>query len=211
MKVLQLSCGQIWRGAEQQIVYLIEGLRAKAIECFVACRKRSLFEKYCQKKDIPHFSLAFANEMDLWTAYRVAGFFRKNQIDILHTHSGHALAIGVWANILGAPARHIYSRRVLYPINDNPLSRLKFNHPSVRRIVCVSNSIREVMAASVRFPERCVTVHSGADLGRFSQTKETGRLRQEFDVPEDCPIITNISALSHEKDCLTFVSTAEKV
>jgi glycosyltransferase involved in cell wall biosynthesis len=211
MRVLQLSCGQIWRGAEQQIVYLIEGLRSKAIECFVACRKRSLFEEYCQKEDIPHFSLAFANEVDLWSAYRVASFCRKNQIDILHTHSGHALAIGVWANILGAPARHIHSRRVLYPINDNALSRLKFNRPSVRRIVCVSNSIREVMAASVRFPDRCVTVHSGVDVGRFSRTKETGSLRQEFDVPEDCQIITNISALSDEKDCLTFVSTAEKV
>jgi len=99
-------------------VYLIEGLRAKAIECVVACRKRSVFEEYCQQEDIPHFSLPFANEVDLWSAYRVASFCRKNQIDILHTHSGHALAIGIWANILGAPARHIYSRRVLYPIND---------------------------------------------------------------------------------------------
>jgi hypothetical protein len=113
MKVLQLSCRPIWQGAEQQIAYLIKGLRAKAIECFVVFRKRSLLEGYCQKKDIPHFSLPFANEMDLWTAYRAAGFFRKNQIDILHTHRGHALAIGVWANILGAPTRHIYNRRVL--------------------------------------------------------------------------------------------------
>jgi len=149
--------------------------------------------------------------MDLWTAHRVVGFCRKSQIDILHSHSGHALAIGVWANILGASAKHVDSRRVLYPIKKNAFSHLKFNHPSVRRIACVSNSVREVMATGVRYPDRCVTVHSGVDVGRFAQTKETGSLRQEFEVPKDCPIITNVSALTQEKDCLTFVRTAEKV
>ncbi len=210
MKVLQLSYEPIWRGAEQQMAFLVEGLKEKGIECVVACRKDSPFEDYCQRTNVPYFSLSFANELDLVSAYRIASFCKKNQVDVIHTHSGHALAMGVWANILGAKSHHIYSRRVLYPVKDNMASRFKFNHSSIRRIACVSEAVKQVMQEGNKVPERCVTLHSGIDLKRFPEGLTGQAFRKEFNISSDELVVTNISALSAEKDCLTYVRAVKQ-
>lgn len=209
MKILHLSSERTWRGGEQQIAYLIGESIKQGVQCFVACRKGSAFEEYCQKQNIPYFSIGFKNELDFGTANQVKNICKTHQIDIVHMHSSHSHAIGVWSYILGNKAKLVLSRRVDFPIKDNFLSRFKFNHKSIEKIVCVSNKIEEIMRKDLKNPDVCVTVHSGIDLKRFEKSKNNQILHKEYNLSPTCKVIANISAIAPHKDFYTFVDTVE--
>ncbi len=211
MKILHLSSERTWRGGEQQIAYLIGESIKQGVECFVACRKESAFEEYCQKENIQFFSVGFKNELDFKTALQIKRICKTQGIDIVHMHSSHSHAIGVWSYILGNKAKLVLSRRVDFPIKDNFLSRFKFNHKSIERIVCVSHKIEEIMRKDLKNPDICTTVHSGIDLRRFENSKNNQILHTEYKLSPTCKVIANISAIAPHKDFYTFVDTVEEL
>ncbi|WP_299755818.1 glycosyltransferase family 4 protein [uncultured Pontibacter sp.] len=209
MRVLHLVSEKTWRGGEQQVAYLIEELQQQGIENFVCCRKGSAFHRFCQQQHIPHLALPFANELDVVTALRVKTYSKRNQVDLMHVHSGHAHAISVVSHVLGNTLPIILSRRVDFPVKNNALSRLKYNYKGIKRVVCVSDKIKEVVSQSLQHPELCVTVHSGIDLSRFESSSKSGELHREFNLNPAAPLIGNVSAIAPHKDYYTFIDTAE--
>lgn len=208
MKVLHLVSEKSWRGGEQQVAYLLEELQLQGTACYVACRKNTPFEVYCRQQQVPHIALPFANEFDLLTAYKVKRYCQQQQIDLVHAHSGHSHAISVWAHLLGNNIPIILSRRVDFPVKDNALSRFKYNYKGIRRIICVSDKIKEVVSESLHHPELCVTVHSGIDMSRFENSRKHQLLHQAYNLPASQKLIGNISAIALHKDYFTFVDTA---
>ncbi|MFQ5447696.1 MAG: glycosyltransferase family 4 protein, partial [Saprospiraceae bacterium] len=100
-------------------------------------------------------------------------------------------------------------RRVDFPAGGHFLSRWKYNHPAVAKIVCVSAFIKNLMAPALRDPGNLAVVHSGRDLEKFHPGKNAGLLRAEFGISKKEFIIANIAALAPHKDLPTFVKTAE--
>jgi len=211
MKVLHLSSERTWRGGEQQIAYLIHESSRLGVENVIACRRGSAFESYCQREQLPHVALPFANEADLTTAWAVRNLCREHVIDLLHLHTGHSHAIGVWSHILGNRAPMIVHRRVDFPVRNNSLSRFKFNYRGIQRIICVSNKTREVLQPFLRNPGLCRTVHDGIDPRRFSKAANHGILHQEYGLASQEKIVANISAIAPHKDHRTFVETAARL
>ncbi|MCI0434938.1 MAG: glycosyltransferase family 4 protein [Gemmatimonadetes bacterium] len=211
MNVLHLSSERTWRGGEQQIAYLIHESAKLGARSHVACRRGSAFEGHCQREQIPHTSLAFANETDLGTAWAIRELCRRRSFDLLHLHTGHSHAIGVWSHILGSRVPMILHRRVDFPVRSNPLSRLKFNFRGIRRIICVSNRTREVLQPSLRNPGVCRTVYDGIDPARFENAANHGILHREYGLSPQEKIVANISAIAPHKDHPTFLETADRV
>jgi glycosyltransferase involved in cell wall biosynthesis len=98
-----------------------------------------------------------------------------------------------------------------FPLRRSRFTRWKWNHGSVRRIVCVSNAIADVIRPALSDPARLRVVHSGVDLARFPPGPAEGRLRREFAVPAGARIVGNVAALAPHKDYPTFVETAARV
>ncbi len=209
MKVLHLSSERSWRGGEQQIAYLIEELEKQEVECVVACRKGSAFEAWCIKNEVAYLPLSFANEFDVFSAWQVKNFCNEMGVDIVHMHSGHSHAIGVWSSVFGNRARLILSRRVDFPIKKNWFSRFKFNYKKIERIICVSDEIKRITQQDLKNPKVCVTVHSGIDPRRFESSKKTFKIHKELGVPNHTRLIANVSAIAPHKDYITFVNTVE--
>lgn len=207
LKVLHLSSEKAWRGGEQQIAYLIDELSAAGVDSYVAVRKASAFEEYVQRKNLPHISLPFKNSFDLTTAWSVRQFCRQHGIDIVHLHSAKSHTIGVLSSLFGNSSTLILSRRVDFPPKQNVLTRWKYNHPSIKRIVCVSDKIKETMKAYVKHPERCITIHSGVDLTKFTDISPSPLLHREFNINANTLLIGNTSALDEHKDYFTFIDT----
>lgn len=209
MKVLHLSSERSWRGGEQQIAYLIDELEQKGVENIVACKKKSAFESYCKNNQIPFINPPFANEFDLFSAWEIRNFCKEFKINIVHMHSGHAHAIGVWSSLLGNPARLILSRRVDFPIKNNWFSKYKYNYAKIEKIICVSEAIQKITQLGLNKPDKCVVVHSGIDLKKFKNTEKKFILHHEFGLSKEIPTIANISAIAPHKDYFTFVNTVE--
>lgn len=211
LKVLHLSSEKTWRGGEQQIAYLIDELNAMGIVNLVAARADSAFEKYCTSKSIAVKVFPFKNSFDFSTALGIKDLCKKEKIDIIHMHSSKSHGIGVLSAVLGNRVPLILSRRVDFVPKQNMLTRWKYNHSAIKRIVGVSDKITSIMKHYVKDPSLCVTVHSGVDLHKFNQQRTENSLRKEFGIDDRTLLIGNTSALEAHKDYFTFIETIKKL
>src|SRR5690606_2066705 len=119
MKILHISSEYTWRGGEQQIANLVLGLTQLGVDNTVVCREGSVFEEFCIKNKVNHFTLPFKKSFEFKSAIIIKNYCKKNKIDILHLHSSKGHTIGVLSSELGNPAKLILSRRVDFAIKNN--------------------------------------------------------------------------------------------
>lgn len=210
MRVLHLVSEKTWRGGEQQVAYLIAELRHQ-VQSYVACRHGSAFEAHCKQHHIPHLSLSFSKMTLFGDARKLKLYINRHRIQLVHIHSSLAHTLGVLAHMLGARADLILSRRVEFSIGRNPFSTFKYNYSGIKRILCVSDSVRRQMVDSIQDGSKCVTVYSGINLKKATaNVKPNGNfLRSTYQVPQDLKLIGNVSALDKHKDYFTFLETAK--
>lgn len=207
MRVLHVSSEATWRGGEQQMAYLIEELRAQGAQNVVAVKRGSAFEKWCQNNNIPFRSLPFRFALDPATIFGLKRLAKEERIDLIHLHTGKGHSIAYLSAKLGLKTPMVVSRRVDFPVR--PSSARKYDHASIRRILCVSNAIAEMVRPAIQEPAKCVVVHSGIDLSRFEGLERNGSLLHELSLAAGTPLIGNVAALAPHKDLYTFVETAK--
>ena len=211
MKVLHLSSEKSWRGGEQQIAYLIEEHKKLSINSFIASKKGSEFSKHCAFQGWEYIEAPFSNSIDLWSALTIRKYCKEKQIDIVHMHGSGSHGVGVISASLGNKAKLILSRRVDFQLKDNFLSKWKYKHPSIKKILCVSNKIKEIVSKSISNKTICQTIYSGIDLSKFAPGNKEHTLRKQFNIDQKSFLIGNTSALADHKDYFTFVDTAQAI
>lgn len=209
MKILHLSSEKTWRGGEQQIAYLIEEQIRSGEDVMVLCRRNSIFEKYCLENNIPFESLRFSNNFDLSTAFGLKKLQQKLKFDIIHIHSSRSHSIAVIASNLGMKANLILSRRVDFKSSGNPLSNYKYNHKQIKKVICVSEKVKQIIGETIADRSKLCVVYDGIDLKRFAGNMNGQILHHEYGLSPNTMIVANISALADHKDYPTFVDTAK--
>ncbi len=208
MKVLQLSSTHTWRGGEQQLAYLAETLHQQGISAPIVCPEKSALAAYAQKRKLD--VLCYRKPFGKWSAIaQLASICRKARPDLIHLHDSHAHTIAWLAHVvrlINTPL--IVSRRVDFPVGNHLLSRKKYNHPAIRKIICVSHAIRKIISPAIREKEKLCVIHDGLDFSRFENSKKTGKFKKELGLPDEAFLIGNVAALAPHKDYPTFVRTA---
>lgn len=210
MRILHLSSEKTWRGGEQQIAYLIEELRLQNIESTVVVRADSAFEKHCQRSGIDFVRAGFRNELDIKTALFIKNTAEQKSIDLVHIHTAKSHGLAVLAAKLGLEAPMVLSKRTDHPIKSNWFSRYKFDFGQIRKILCVSKKIKDIIDRDLKDPSRSIAVYSGIDLTKFKFEKKN-YFHDFFKLDRNIRFVGNTSAISEHKDYFTFVNTAEKV
>ncbi len=206
--VLHVATALSWRGGEQQVVYMMEELQKRNVSQLLLCARESALERYCLKASLPFVTARKRSSFDISFAARLSRVCKKRHIDIIHTHDSHAHTFAVLAAVIfGCKATIIVSRRVDFKPSSGWFSRFKYNHPQVKRILCVSDTIKQMVSLVVKDQAKLVTVHSGIDPDRFSGSKRGTILHDQFQVPYHYKIIANISAIAPHKDYYTFLDT----
>ncbi len=204
--ILHISTARTWRGGEQQLTYLYEELNTKNIQQILLCAKNSVIEQYFISKTYKHCSVRKGSNINLLFARKVREICRGHEIDIIHVHDSHALSFALLAaDFFGNGASLVVSRRVDFPVK----SKRKYNHPNIKKILCVSDAIREITGRDIVNKSALKTVYSGIDPGRFTAGCGSGILREEYNLSSDFKLIGNIAALAPHKDYFTFLDTAE--
>jgi L-malate glycosyltransferase len=212
LSILHIATAISWRGGEQQVVYLAEELKRKNIRQLILCSEGSAMEEYCARNNLPFITARKRSSFDLSFAKKVSDVCKEKKISLVHAHDSHAhtfayLSCAVFSN----KVRVIVSRRVDFPVGETFLSRVKYNHSCIARIICVSDKIREIIQHAIKNPKVLTTIHSGIDESRFENAVSTGILHREFKIPANARIVGNISALAPHKDYKTFIDTAAEV
>lgn len=210
MKILHLSTEKTWRGGEQQIAYLVEELNKMSLNQQMACRNSSAMEKFARKQGWITHRLPFKNTIDVYTAWGIKKICRQEKISIIHLHTARAHSLGFLSYLMGNATPMITTRRVDFPPKKNPFSGGKYRFKGLKRVICVSETIRKIVLPHVKHPSLCQTIYSGINLSRFND-KRSGKLRQEFSIPDNQLLIGNVAAIAPHKDYFTFVNTARQL
>jgi L-malate glycosyltransferase len=208
LKVLHIDSANEWRGGQQQVVYLIEGLIEAGVTTKLVCRPNSPLWNYCIKNNLPRHSLLIKGELDFVAAYKLSRLIKSEKFNIVHAHTAHDLSTALWAKIFYPNFKLIGARRVDFSINKSFLSVKKYNNYLVDRIICVSKNV--LMNSGI--PEsKLSVVHDGVDLARFKNISITKSIRHELGIPENSFLIGTIAALVDHKDYPTLLRATQKV
>nr|MBS0037442.1 glycosyltransferase family 4 protein [Saprospiraceae bacterium] len=207
LSVMHLSTASEWRGGEQQLYYLFRQLEKKGIDQWLVMPGGQADQKM-RDLGLKPKKLFFRQPWLLWDAFRIARFCDRNNIDILHAHDSKAHSLAVLSvTLFNCRSSIIAHRRVDNPIRQNLFTRWKYNHPSVRAVICISKKVLEITADFLKHPQKATLVYSAVDPPT-EEMNHQGELKKILGIPDTDKVIGNISAIDHHKDPFTFIKTA---
>lgn len=210
--VIHVSTPLSWRGGEQQIFYLLQGMKQAEWPCMILCPEGSEMEQRATKAGIIVHTWKKSSGISLILARKIARHAKEFSSCIIHAHDAQAHTAAVLANALfKAQTPVVLSRRVDFPVAQGLFSAWKYNHDSIKAIACVSEAIAEIVRSSVNHPERVRTIHSGIDSSRFKPSPKTGSLIRELNLPPDTLLIGNVAALADHKDYPAFLRSIKRL
>ena len=209
--VLHIDTERTWRGGQQQAAWLLEGMLARRWPTALVCPAGSVLEERGRARGWPVHTVAMHGELDIAAGRRIARVARSGGLSILHAHSGHALALGLWARLFDRGLRLVASRRVDFPIRDHFLSRLKYSNGILDRIVCISAAVRAQLLADGVPPEKLVVIPSGVDTQRFAGIRPPPQFRRLLGIPNGHLTIGTVAALAEHKDYPNLLRAARLV
>lgn len=212
MTIIHISTPLSWRGGEQQLSYLAEELKKQSVNQLVVCPEGSELLKKCKKIGVEYRSFKKKGFLKLALAQHIKEICKEIKHPLIHTHDSHAhTAAFMAAAFLGNKTPIFVSRRVDFPVKKSIFSRWKYNHKSIKKIICVSEKIKEITSPSIKYKGKLITIHSGIDLDRFDGVSASGFLRKTYNIPNEYKLIGNVAAIADHKDYFTFIDTAKEL
>lgn len=207
MRTLHVNTSQGWRGGEQQVLYLLQGLAERGIAGELVAPGDGTLAARARVAGITVHPVSARGDLDLLSAWKLRGHYRRG-FDLVHVHTGHAHALALLAGVgLADAPRLVVSRRVDFPIKGGKLGRLKYGR-RVDRFIPISERVREVLVAGGVPEDQVCTVHSGVRIERFGVDAEP-TLREELKLPQTARLVGFIGALVDHKapdDLLTALA-----
>ncbi|MHB1222956.1 MAG: glycosyltransferase family 4 protein [Gemmatimonadaceae bacterium] len=201
LRILHLDTERGWRGGERQLLWLAEELRRQGHLCYVAARSGELLADRSRRRGMPTVSCNPAGEADLIAAMRLRRMLRLLDVEVIHAHTAHALALAVLAT-MGRPIPVVAARRVDFPLRRNAATRWKYAHAAA--VVAVSGAVRDVLVRGGLPARRVTVVHDGVDLEREIVAASPEAL-SALGVPPGAPLAVQVAQMVGHKDPVTFV------
>lgn len=208
MRILHISTAMSWRGGENQVILLITEQIKKGLSPKLICHAGSKIESAAIAVNCPVITYNSRGPFGISLASLIGR--TAFQTDIVHVHDshGHTSAI-LAAAFFNCKAPVVLHRRVDFPVTASVLSRWKYNHQSIKAIICVSDAVKNILAPSIKNKDLLITIHDAIDTAR--DISSTVDLKVELHIPPECDLIGNVAALADHKDYPTFIAAAKLI
>lgn len=200
LNILHLDSEKSWRGGQQQVFYLHNGLVAAGIKSILVGNKKAKIIERCKKDNLPYYELSMIGEFDVLAAFKLSKLCKKESINILQAHSAHALSIGILTKLFFPSLILVGVRRVDFSINKNIFSQLKYSNKRVNKIICISDYIKKVLISDGIDSGKLVTIRSGADISKFDKVIPSNEFRVSMGVKNGECLIGTVAAFAGHKD-----------
>jgi L-malate glycosyltransferase len=207
--VLHVNAGREWRGGQAQALNLCRGLKARGVAQVLAASPGSPLLERALETGIEALPVTMRGEFDVLAAWKLRRIIARHGITLVHAHDAHAHSIARLA-VRKMPVALVVSRRVDFAVSHGLFSRRKYLDPRVR-FFAISNGVRDVLVKGGVSPERIRVVPSGVDPNRFTYQVPRSKLREEFRISQDAPIIGTIGSLVDHKGHRYLIEAAPMV
>jgi glycosyltransferase involved in cell wall biosynthesis len=204
MKILHIDAERGFRGGELQVLLLMEGLKKKGHENFLAASNPILIKK-AQPFTESVFTIRPQRIFDIINIFRICKFIEFSKADILHLHTAHAHLIGgIAGRIKHKPV--IVTKRVDFPVRN----RLKYNR-FADKIIAISRAVEKVLIEGGIREDKIICIPSGIDTEKFDNVGKTDYLYREFNIPDKRLMIGTIAHLTDHKGHTYLLDAIPKI
>ena len=214
MKLIQFTAFKGWRGHEQKIIYLYEAFRDYGYvkEQWIVCSPDSEIFRIATEKGLNVIGLDYKSEYDLKFAKKFKKLSDELGADLVFLHSSKAHTLAVFSKLLfGLKMPLVLCRTMIERVDTNFFRKWKYNYKGIKKIICVSQPVVDILKFAVKDHSRLSIVGSVTDVDKFIKTEKNGMLHREFGIPYDYKIIGNIAAFSPMKDHHTWINTVAEL
>jgi L-malate glycosyltransferase len=213
IRVLHLGTEYTWRGGENQVRLLIDGLNGKVAAQFGATPTKSM--AFTEKRwNCNLLGLSSGNPYDPINLFRLVRYIRKNQINIIdaHTAKAHTLALNISAFL--PQLKIVVHRRVDNVPKKNYFTKRKYFHPRISQFTAISKYIEQVLINYGIKPEKISVARSavsGEAYAKLDRDECRTKWLEKFRLPKNQILIGNASALSVQKGHQTLLKAASEL
>ena len=211
MRILHISTPTGWRGGEQQVAHLINGLSGEVEQQLLMTPFESELQKRMEHA-VTCIGYQRKGSINISLARLIKHTCEEHKIDIIHAHDSHAHTAAFLAAVLFGNKTTIgLSRRVDFKVSGNLFSKWKYNHPKIKSIIAVSEAIKNILIPVIHQTEKIKVIYDCIDSSRYDVTVNKQELKAQCNLPSDKLLIGNLSALADHKDYPTFIRTANEL
>lgn len=206
MKVLHVEMGRHLYGGARQVAYLLDGLAEFPGEYGLVCEEGAEIARAINNKAVQVHPLQSCGDPDVSFIFRLRRLLRRERPDLLHIHSRRGNMMSALAGWLeNIPM--VYSHRVDNPPHEFDL-RAKF--PLFRKIITISDGIRQVLLKAGVPEAKVICIPSAVDTGRFKPLAGREHFLREFNL-SDGPVLAMIAQLIPRKGHAVFFEALPQV
>lgn len=167
--VLHVTSEDNWRGGENQIRLLIEGMSSKGWRSIVACPRGSALATWAAAHNVQHVAWRSSNDLDLLAAWNLRKILCKISPTIIATHSSRAHSMALLAKGKRNTASLFVYRRTNFPIRKTFANQWKFHNLKISGFIAISAAIARSLCNFGIEDQKIRTIKSAVDLQPFQQ------------------------------------------
>lgn len=207
MKVAHLDTGRTWRGGQNQVLLLAQGLQARGVQVRVLAPEGPLLER-ARAAGIAVERWNARGEWDLAAGWAARAALARFAPDVAHLHSAHAHALGLPAARAARVPAVVVSRRVDFAVGGNPFSRIKYGWP-VDAYLCISRGVMAAMRQGGVPEAKLRLVPSGVPAPVTPAPRDD--LFAALGIAPGAPVVGTVAALAPHKDHADLMRAARIV
>jgi len=188
LRILHTEWSDGWGGQERRIIGEMAGLTARGHHVVLATRPQCKIAGEAAKIGIPLLFLPMRNKADLRSIILLARYLRREEIQVVNTHSGVDSWIGAFAAKLAGTPVLVRTRHLNIPLKRNWLN---FVHYLADQIISCGETMKTRLVEICHFPPTQVTsIPTGIDFTRFTPSHSRQQVRQALGLaPEDFVVL----------------------
>lgn len=204
MNLLHISGKKDWGGGENQLLLTLKGLKNyNNINQFFLCPTNSAiyFKVKENFKQLKVYNSKKEMNLDPRFMYSIFSIVTKEKIDTIHVHDpdAHTLVI-IAIDLFRLKVNVVLHKKTVFPLRKKKLTLYKYNHKSIKHIVCVSRASSDVMKEGITIIPISV-IHDAIEIEDFTPN---------FSRDNDLFTILNVANHTEFKNLFTLLEIAHQ-
>lgn len=204
--ILFVIDGLEFGGGERVFLQLAAGLKDR-YEVFAAATPDGKFENGIGELGAKFFPLDMSRQFYLRSIRQLSGIIKNNKIDLVHSQGARGdFYTRIAGRVAGSPHNLCTIAMPVEGFDVRPWRKIiyraidSFTGRDVDKFIVVSDALKRILIEKRRISEhRVVRVYNGIELEQYHQDAEDGKIRKEWGVPQEAPLIGAIGRMVWQK------------